>query len=85
MEDLIKFYHDRMAVEGEDNNKKDGDVYKWLSIQGFHCIQSFFVLINEIQRKLLRVTASHGVYSKSREGGSVAEEAVSASSTMKDS
>jgi len=80
MEDLIKFYHDRMAVEGED-----GDVYKWLSIQGFHCIQSFFVCINENQRKLLRVTTSYGIYSKSREGGSVGGEVVSASSTTMDS
>jgi len=57
MDQLLEFYTSRMAVgvEGDDQ-------YKLLSIQGFHCIQSFFVLINEKQGKLRKITAESGIY-----------------------
>jgi hypothetical protein len=38
------------------------DVYKDLSLEGFHCIQSFFVLLNGISGKLIRITESYGQY-----------------------
>lgn len=41
---------------------EDEDVYKDLSLAGFHCIQSFFVLLNGISGKLVRITDNYGQY-----------------------
>ena len=55
-EDIIKFYYETMNIA-----KSDGDEFKWLSIQGFHCIQSFFVLINTLNNKIVKITPDYGV------------------------
>ena len=65
-EELIQFYQKSLAVEREVE-----DEYKLLSIEGFHCIQSFFVLINELEGKLTRVSSDSGVY----QAGAVGQEA----------
>ena len=51
-----------------DASGQEEERFKELSAQGFYCIQSFFVLINSIQGKLLKIKEDHGVY-VSRQAG----------------
>ena len=53
----MAFYKEKMLRSNDDE-----DVYKDLSLEGFHCIQSFFVLLNGISGKLIRLTESYGQY-----------------------
>lgn len=55
---MIEFYHSRIAVD----NDTSGDKYKLLSLEGYQCRQSFFVLINQIEGKVRKVTWESGVY-----------------------
>ena len=52
----MAFYKDKMLRDDEE------EVYKDLTIEGFHCIQSFFVLLNGITGKIIRITESYGQY-----------------------
>jgi hypothetical protein len=54
LDDLMTFYRNKMLRD------EDEDVYKDLSLEGFHCIQSFFVLLNGLNGKLIRITESYG-------------------------
>lgn len=56
LDDLMSFYREKMLRSDED------DVYKDLSLEGFHCIQSFFVLLNGLSGKLIRITENYGQY-----------------------
>ena len=56
LDDLMAFYREKMLRSEED------DVYKDLSLEGFHCIQSFFVLLNGLSGKLIRITENYGQY-----------------------
>lgn len=56
LDDLMAFYREKMLRSDDD------DVYKDLSIEGFHCIQSFFVLLNGLSGKLIRITENYGQY-----------------------
>ena len=56
LQDLMAFYKEKMLRSDEE------DVYKDLSLEGFHCIQSFFVLLNGISGKLIRMTENYGQY-----------------------
>lgn len=56
LRDLMAFYKEKMLRSDEE------DVYKDLSLEGFHCIQSFFVLLNGISGKLIRITEDYGRY-----------------------
>ena len=42
LQEIIDFYHSRVAADHEGSD----DRYKLLSIEGYQCRQSFFVLIN---------------------------------------
>jgi len=57
VEDLVQFYNSKLEIW-----MKADDEFKDLSLQGFHCIQSFFVLTNEIKGGLLRIPETYGVY-----------------------
>lgn len=57
VEDLVQFYNSKLEIWS-----KAEDEFKDLSLQGFHCIQSFFVLTNEIKGGLLRIPETYGVY-----------------------
>lgn len=52
----MTFYREKMLRSDED------DVYKDLGIEGFHCIQSFFVLLNGLSNKLILITDTYGQY-----------------------
>ena len=56
LDDLMAFYKEKMLRSDDD------DVYQDLSLEGFHCIQSFFVLLNGISGKLIRLTEHYGQY-----------------------
>ena len=56
LEDLMAFYKEKMLRSDED------EVYNDLSLEGFHCIQSFFVLLNGISGKVIRITENYGQY-----------------------
>ena len=56
-EELVKFYEDTMNIE----NKQD-EGFKDLTIEGFYCIQSFIVLINMINKKLIKIGEYYGIY-----------------------
>lgn len=55
---MIDFYHSRIAADSDTSSDK----YKLLSLEGYQCRQSFFVLINQIEGKVRRVTWESGVY-----------------------
>ena len=57
VDDLIQFYNAKLDIWSQAQ-----DEFKLLMKEGFHCIQSFFVLINEIKGKLIKITPDHGVY-----------------------
>ena len=50
------FYKEKIQGAGEDGRYKD------LSIEGFHCIQSFFIMLNAISGGLVRLTDTYGTY-----------------------
>ena len=56
LEDLMAFYRNKMLRSDDD------DAYMDLSLEGFHCIQSFFVLLNGLSGKLIRITENYGQY-----------------------
>lgn len=56
LDNLMAFYKDKMLRDDEE------EVYKDLTVEGFHCIQSFFVLLNGITGKIIRITESYGQY-----------------------
>ena len=77
VDDLVQFFHEKI-----DMWSKKEEYFKNISITGFHCIQSFFVLVNEIKGKLIKVTAEHGVYQgKHKRAQPAASAAGSVSST----
>ena len=51
VDDLVQFFHEKTEIWSKTEEK-----FKNISITGFHCIQSFFVLVNEIKGKLIKVT-----------------------------
>lgn len=71
LEKLIDFYHQRIAVDKDDHVDK----YKLLSIEGYQCRQSFFVLINQTQGKIRKVSWDSGMYKtqKSKEAAASGE------------
>ena len=56
LDDLMAFFKEKMLKDDEEECFQD------LTIEGFHCIQSFFVLLNGITGKIIRITESHGQY-----------------------
>lgn len=56
-EELVKFYEETMNIE---NKQEEG--FKNLTVEGFYCIQSFIVLINMINKKLIKVGEYYGIY-----------------------
>lgn len=53
----MKFYEETMNIE----NKQHAG-FTDLTIEGFYCIQSFIVLINMINKKLIKIGEYYGVY-----------------------
>ena len=50
MSELINFFQQKIGA--------DQEAYKTISIEGFNCIQSFFIMVNEASRKILRLSLS---------------------------
>ena len=48
LSDLISFFSDQIL-------KEQTKVFNTISLEGFNCIQSFFILLNESSKKLLRL------------------------------
>jgi hypothetical protein len=44
LEDLINFFREEVLPENDDENNT---IYKQITLEGYQCIQSFFILINE--------------------------------------
>ena len=71
LEDLQKFYREKLVAESTDPEE-----FKYLSEEGFHCYQSFFVLINSLDSRLIKVTEGYGIYvpkQENEETGSLAK------------
>ena len=58
MKNIIDFYYKSMTNDDVE------DHYKLLSVDGYQCRQSFFILINEAQGKLKRINWDTGLYTR---------------------
>ena len=56
IDDLLAFFRKSIV------NEKDQSLLQDLSLEGFHCVQSFFILINSLAGKLRRVTEDDAAY-----------------------
>ena len=87
VDDLVQFFHEKI-----DMWSKTEEQFKNISVPGFHCIQSFFVLVNEIKGKLIKINSEHGVYQGKHKkaqpaasaAGTVSSTATTTSTTMVD-
>lgn len=50
LDELIEFFREKMSTRSK--------VFQSLTIEGFNCIQSFFILLNESSKKLQRLNTS---------------------------
>ena len=57
VDEMVKFYREAMDIANDES-----DEFKNLSLEGWHCVQSFFVLINLLKGNLIKITADHGQY-----------------------
>ena len=55
VDEMVKFYREAMDIANEES-----DEFKSLSLEGWHCVQSFFVLINSLKGNLIKITSDHG-------------------------